>query len=284
MRCRLAMYLPLLGVSFLQRHGRLVTIITTATICSVLLTMRLSREFQLRHAVLCGKQGLEALGAIEPGVGQTQQRGRPTSKIILAGQLISEGTTWIREETTDWQNAIYYVNLPSNALSSSGLRTKMNKANEATPYITYIVDNYPYFPDIMAFVHAHRESWHNEDPINNNVHMLNALRLATVLERGFVNMRCNTTPGCPNEVQPFRDPPRKDGRTEQAYPYFYTKFFNLSIAEMQERVPVVAVHGNAQFAVTRAQVLAKPRSEYQRYLKILEETDHDNKTAGMVME
>ncbi|KAK5163791.1 uncharacterized protein LTR77_010465 [Saxophila tyrrhenica] len=212
----------------------------------------------------------------------------PTSKIIVVGQLSSENTNWVREEMLEWQNAIYYVDLPDNATSPSGLKTKMNKAKEATPYLTYIVDNYPDFPDVMVFIHAHRrgmpEAWHNDAPNYDAVNMLNALRLDTVLDRGYVNLRCNNEVGCPDEVQPFRDPPSDDKEAEHAYPYVYANFFNATFAEMKEQIPIVATQCCAQFAVSKEQMLQKPKSEYERYLTFIEETHYDDDVAGRVLE
>ncbi|KAK3049640.1 hypothetical protein LTR09_009061 [Extremus antarcticus] len=219
--------------------------------------------------------------------GEEEEDPTPISKIIVVGQMGSENTDWVRTEMTEWQNAIYYVDLPANEVSPSGLKTKMNKAKEATPYLTYIVDNYPDFPDVMAFIHAHRrgmEAWHNDAPSYDAVHMLNSLRLDTILKRGYVNMRCNNEIGCPDEVQPFRDPPQEDKHAEHAYPYVYANFFNVSWEEMKEQIPIVATQCCAQFAVSREQMLKKPKSEYERYLRFLEETHYDDDVAGRVLE
>ncbi|RMX89692.1 hypothetical protein D0867_15410, partial [Hortaea werneckii] len=78
------------------------------------------------------------------------------SKIVVLGRTQSEDTSWIQEELPDWQSAIYYVDLDSDETSPSGLKTNVNKGKEGNPYLKYIVDHYPDFPDVIAFVHAHR--------------------------------------------------------------------------------------------------------------------------------
>ena len=210
------------------------------------------------------------------------------SKILVMGKLLKEDTDWVGNDLSDWHNAIYYVDLPSNETSPSGLRTKINKAKEATPYLTYIVDNYPKFPDVMAFVHAHKNgmptAWHNDARNHDAVNMMRDLKLETVIERGYVNLRCITEIGCPDEVQPFRDPPNGEKHAEHAFPYVYADFFNVTWAAMQEQIPIVATPCCAQFAVSRAQILARPKEDYEKYMKYIENTHFDDDTSGRVME
>ncbi|KAK3710742.1 hypothetical protein LTR37_010161 [Vermiconidia calcicola] len=251
-------------------------------------------------AVPPSPQHTEAAALGEDAKGQEEAQATPTttspaaetttppSKIIVMGKLMKEDTEWVSQEMTGWQNAIYYVDLPPNVESPTGLKTKMNKAKEATPYLTYIVDNYPNFPDVMVFVHAHRkgmpEAWHNDSPNHDAKYMLDALRLETVLDRGYVNLRCNNEVGCPEEIRPFRDPPLEDKHAEHEYPYVYANFFNVSFKEMREEIPIVATQCCAQFAVSKEQMLKKAKSEYERYKTFIEETHLDDDTSGRVLE
>lgn len=41
---------------------------------------------------------------------------------------------------------------------------KINKGREAVAYLRYIVDNYANLPSSIAFIHAHRTSWHQKNP------------------------------------------------------------------------------------------------------------------------
>ena len=43
----------------------------------------------------------------------------------------------------------------------------------------------------------------------SNVESVRALQRDFVLQEGFVNLRCQLSPGCPAEIQPFRKPPLK---------------------------------------------------------------------------
>lgn len=210
------------------------------------------------------------------------------SKAIVMGKLSSEDTDWVAQELSDWQNAVYVVDLPSNATSPTGLRTKVNKSKEAMPYLTYIIDHYPDFPDVMAFIHAHRlgwpEAWHTDAKNHDAVNMLRDLRLETVVKRGYVNLRCLGIPGCPDEIRPWRNPPDPEKLPESIYPYVYADFFNLPLSEVRKQIEVVATPCCAQFAVSREQILEKPKEEYERYRTYLDNTTYDDDTIGRVLE
>ena len=77
---------------------------------------------------------------------QEEETKEEITKIIVMGKMSSEDTNWVSEVMTDWQNAIYAVDLPRGVESPTGHRTTMNKAKEVMPYLTYITDNYPDFP------------------------------------------------------------------------------------------------------------------------------------------
>ncbi|KAK0252944.1 hypothetical protein B0A54_09737 [Friedmanniomyces endolithicus] len=214
---------------------------------------------------------------------------KPTlGKAIIMGKLSSEETSWVASELPDWQAFIYVVDLPANQTSPTGLRTRMNKAREALPYLTYITDHYPHFPDVMVFVHAHRagypEAWHTDAKKNDAVNMLRELQLNFVLERGYVNLRCIEAPGCPDEIRPWREPADPEKVPEQIYPLVYAEFFNRTVAETRQEVELVASTCCAQFAVSREQILRREKADYVRYMKYLEETEYSDAHIGRVLE
>ncbi|KAK0910981.1 hypothetical protein LTR91_003174 [Friedmanniomyces endolithicus] len=210
------------------------------------------------------------------------------SKAIVMGRLSSEETSWVASQLPDWQPFIYVVDLPANVTSPTGFRTRMNKAREALPYLTYITDHYPHFPDVMVFVHAHRagypEAWHTDAKQNDAVNMLRGLQLNFVLERGYVNLRCIEAPGCPDEIRPWREPPDPEKVPEQIYPLVYAEFFNRTVAETRQEVELVASTCCAQFAVSKQQILRREKAEYVRYMKYLEETEYSDAHIGRVLE
>ncbi|KAK1082808.1 hypothetical protein LTR33_003666 [Friedmanniomyces endolithicus] len=210
------------------------------------------------------------------------------SKAIVMGKLSSEETSWVVSELSDWQPFIYVVDLPANQTSPTGLRTRTNKAREALPYLTFITDHYPHFPDVMVFVHAHRagypEAWHTDAKNNDAVNMLRELHLDVVLERGYVNLRCIEAPRCRDEIRPWREPADPEKVPEQIYPLVYAEFFNRTAAETRQEVELVASTCCAQFAVSRQQILRREKADYVRYMKYLEETEYSDAHIGRVLE
>jgi hypothetical protein len=211
-----------------------------------------------------------------------------TTRAVVMGKLSKEDTDWVGDHLKDWQSYIYVVDLPTNASSPTGLRTKINKSKEAYPYLTYIIDHYPNFPDVMLFIHAHRsgwpQAWHNDAKNYDAVNMLHDLRLDTVLDRGYVNLRCQSVPGCPDEIQPYRFPPDPDKVPEQIFPFVYAEFFNVPLSEVRKEVEVVATQCCAQFAVSKEQVLKRPKEDYERFRDYIEKTPYDDDTIGRVLE
>lgn len=209
-------------------------------------------------------------------------------KAVVMGKMTSEDTDWVGQELVDWERSIYVVDLPEDEDSPTGLKTKMNKANEAIPYLTYIVENYANFPDVAVFIHAHRagwpKAWHNDAPNYDAVNMLRGLHLPVVQERGFVNLRCMGSPGCPREIQLNRFPVDEEKTAEIAYPYIYGDFFNMTVEDVRQQVPIVATPCCAQFAVSKEQVWQWPKSEYERWLRVIEDSEVESHTLGTVLE
>ena len=175
---------------------------------------------------------------------------------------------------SSWQNAIYEVNNPE-----APLRVRKNKGKESNVYLQYILDHYHKLPSIIVFLHAHRDNaWHIEfDATQDNVLNMRRLQLDHVRKSGYVNLRCNWGPGCPDEVQPHRE--QHDERwTEIAFEDAWTAMMNTTVPD------VIAVPCCSQFAVTREQVLARPYTDYLRYHDWLMQTHLDDETSGRIFE
>lgn len=228
--------------------------------------------------------------ATQPKNAATGAEPSPTnpSKIVVMGRMSAEDTDWVHTELPDWQTAIYTVDLPPNTTSPTGLRTRLNKGKEGNPYLTYIIDHYPDFPDIIAFIHAHRNgfplAWHTDQKNHDAVTMLHDLRLQHVLDQGYANLRCEAFPGCPNEIQPWRDPPIEDKLPERLYPYVYSEMFQVPLHELRRKIETVGTACCAQFAVSKAQILQRPKTDYVRFRDYLEATTFEDDVIGRVYE
>lgn len=142
-----------------------------------------------------------------------------------------------------WRNYIYTVD---NIYASR--HTPINKGKESLAYLQYIVEHYHNLPSTMVFIHSHKDgwpqAWHTDTLTYSNVDSVRNLQIDTVQRNGYVNLRCQETPGCPDEIHPFRESPRQP--SEEVYAQAWQELFN------NTNVPeVVGVPCCSQFAVSR---------------------------------
>ncbi|GAB7353132.1 hypothetical protein MBLNU459_g3670t1 [Dothideomycetes sp. NU459] len=199
-------------------------------------------------------------------------------KIVVMGQMRDEDTLWVAEKLPDWQHAVYIVDDPS-----ATRHTAANKGKEANAYLTYLVDNYDSLPATVAFLHSHEKgwprAWHTDAVDYSNVRALRALNVDFVQRNGYANLRCIATPGCPDEVLPFREPADEGRVVETNYARVWQAVFN------NTDVPrAVGAACCAQFAVSREQVRKRPREQYVTLHRYLMETELDDETIGRVYE
>ena len=99
--------------------------------------------------------------------------------------------------------------------------TPKNKGRESLAYLQYIVDHYDDLPSTIVFLHSHKDgwpgAWHTDTMAYSNVDSIRALQTDFVQRNGYVNLRCQQTPGCPDEIRPFRDPPQFGKTAERVY-------------------------------------------------------------------
>ena len=140
-------------------------------------------------------------------------------------------------------------------------------------YLTYVIDNYDSLPAIMAFIHPHRGgfwgAWHTDTPLHDNVDSLRRLRLDIVRRNGYVNLRCNWNPGCN----------ANDKANAHITPEIWGELFNGT--EKPEEVGAACC---AQFAVSKEQVLQRPREDYMKYRMWVLDTELEDRSSGRVME
>ncbi|KAJ5907043.1 uncharacterized protein N7473_003959 [Penicillium subrubescens] len=219
----------------------------------------------------------------------------PGDKVIVMAKLQEEPTEWVQEELPDWQRAIYIVNPSEEARSNPQiLTTPLNKGHESMAYLTYVIDHYDTLPSTIAFLHAHRAgflmAWHNDAPLHDNVNAMRMLQTNFVQENGYANLRCNWNPGC-------KDSHRFNIHvTEQVWWDVFegtsTPPLNASSPYEQEfsghkymRKPEqIGAACCAQFAVSRSQVLQRPREDYVKFRQWIIDTELNDAMSGRVME
>lgn len=169
--------------------------------------------------------------------------------------------------------------------------TPRNKGRESLAYLQYIVEHYYDLPSTIVFVHSHKdgwpEAWHTDTFTYSNVDSIRSLQLEYVQKHGYANLRCQESPGCPDEIQPFRsgassssDPTQHPGQyAEKFYAQAWEELFNNTSVP-----PVVAAPCCSQFAVSRAQVLKRPKTDYDRFYRWVLNTPLSDDVVARIME
>ncbi|KAL4817085.1 hypothetical protein BDW67DRAFT_175018 [Aspergillus spinulosporus] len=240
----------------------------------------------------------------------TAYKGDIKDKVIVMARLEEEPVHWVHEELPDWQRAIYTVN-PSKTTQADDkrLKTPVNKGHESMAYLTYLIDHYDHLPSIIAFIHSHRSgfltAWHVDAPLHDNVAALRSLRLDFVQRNGYVNLRCNLNPGCGEMHKNNHNPHVTEAVWIEIFEGTSTPPVNSSEAisrpsttdgwesnsvhvQTESRSPPiptqVAAACCAQFAVSRDQVLQRPREDYIKIRQWVIDTARSDASSGRVME
>jgi hypothetical protein len=176
-------------------------------------------------------------------------------------------------------------------------------------YLTYLIDHYDHLPSTIAFIHSHRSgfltAWHVDAPLHDNVVALRSLRLDFVQRNGYVNLRCNLNPGCGETHGKTHNPhvteavwveifegtstPPVNSSEAISRPSTTDKWGNNSVHVQTESrsLPIptqVAAACCAQFAVSRDQVLQRPREDYIKIRQWVIDTVRSDASSGRVME
>ncbi|KAJ5837138.1 Lipase class 3 [Penicillium robsamsonii] len=207
---------------------------------------------------------------------QTGELARPVprEKNMIVASMKSDDTSWLSEYFPDWTKSIYVVDD-----KHAPLTVTRNKGRESMVYLTYIIDNYDNLPETMLFIHSKRYQWHNDDPYYDGIPPLQNFQIPYLQEQGYVNLRCVWTLGCPAEIRPLTDEHRGDVHAGEYFKHgFMALFPGVPIPEE------VGVSCCAQFGVSRAKALERPRSDYERFRTWLMETPLDDDLSGRIME
>lgn len=160
--------------------------------------------------------------------------------------------------------------------------TPMNKGRESLAYLQFIVDHYHDLPSTIVFLHSHKDgypgAWHTDNDALSNVESVRNLRMDVLHERGYLNLRCQHTPGCPVSISPPRDDSRGRLSMDRVYKSAWKELFN------NTRIPeTISVPCCSQFAVTKDQVLQRPLSDYVWFYQwVLGNDLADTMTSGVL--
>src|SRR2546423_654635 len=140
--------------------------------------------------------GWDPMPSFRPGTPKSP--GSDYTRTLVMPRMSDENVDWVYEELPDIGKAIYVADD-----AGAPLHPPKNKGHEVMIYLTYILDHYDNLPDVSIFMHAHRYSWHNNDlQYHDAAEMIKMLSSERVQRLGYMNMRCQWHPGCPEWMHP----------------------------------------------------------------------------------
>ena len=187
-----------------------------------------------------------------------------------------EDISWIAQELPDLNATVYVANDPSNILHSP-----KNKGHEVMVYLTYIIDHYENLPDVTIFIHAHRWAHHNSELLGYDApQMIRRLSNRHVLRQGYVNLRCNWSPGCPEWLHPHDEGEEVLAKQEEAV--LFESWDELFPSEPLPQT--LAQPCCAQFALSRDRVRSLPLSRYIFFRDWILQTPLSDYVSGRIWE
>lgn len=208
-----------------------------------------------------------------PGV--PKPLGSTYSRAMVIPRLQSDNISWVSDELPNVDAAVYTANDPLAVM-----HPPKNKGHEVMIYLSYIINHYDALPDILIFMHAHRWTHHNNALLAYDAaEMVRRLNSDYVTREGYVNMRCQWSPGCPEWLHPGN--PRESLEKQEEV------VLSKSWSELFPSDPLPAALGQtccAQFALSKERVLAIPLSRYVYYRDWITRTPLSDYVSGRIWE
>jgi hypothetical protein len=167
----------------------------------------------------------------------------------------NEDLSWVSK--IKYEHIVYSKTLPDAA---NVRHQSVNKGNEASAYMQYIVDHFDTLPEYALFVHGHDTSWHHDGSI---VDIINGVELSPYKSLNKY----------PTEKVDPRHPDVKGALRD----------FPLAF-EFPPDVNTLHYDSCAMFCVSRDSIRRRPREFYERYLEYLWTTSTPNFYNGRVGE
>ena len=197
------------------------------------------------------------------------------TQVMVVPTLKDDDVSWIQKELPGINTAIYIANE-----SNEPLHPPKNKGHEVMIYLTYIIDHYYELPDTIIFMHAHRWTHHNNELLDyDSAEMVRRLSNDYVAREGYVNMRCQWHPGCPEWLHPADTVDTLAKQEETVFSQCWHEMFP------SEPVPDVLGQGCcAQFALSKTRVLSIPLSRFIFYRDWVLRTPLSDYISGRIWE
>ena len=207
--------------------------------------------------------------------GRLDSSGPTYTRAMVVPRMKDENISWIADELPDLNTVIYVANDPL-----APLHPPKNKGHEVMIYLTYIIDHYDDLPDIVIFMHAHRWTHHNNHLLGHDaVQMIRRLSNDHVTREGYVNMRCEWYPGCPDWLHPTNAQESLAKQEEEVLSRSWEELFPTS--------PIPKALGQAccaQFALSRERILSISLSQFIFYRDWIMRTPLSDYVSGRIWE
>lgn len=188
-------------------------------------------------------------------------------ELLIVSSHFNENLTWLKnQEYFDY--LIYSKNLNLlNEFDPLKIKTCVNKGNEASSYLSYIIENYDDLPNYVAFIHGHLDSYHQSSDILTLIKNYTDCDYQTLNRKDWFNVFYDNHP---NDVAKFNW-----GIVIENY-----DFLNLNIPKPRE----LRCTAGAQFIVSKNLILRNPIEVYKNALSWLEMTTITSDISGRVFE
>lgn len=228
---------------------------------------------------------LQQISVTQNSLGQIVDIPKLKKALVVSGRSRDE-IGWMDDVHEDW---IRYPYLITEELTpNSTLTVPANKGNEAMRYLSFIIDNYDSLPDIIAFRHGHKESWHQRFDSATEVNNLN---LTTIHLRRYQNFKCADT--CEYHIY-LADRQRAENASKdetdklistrsqpEVHEAMYQNWDAWFGVPMPEDVNSACC---AQFVVVKEAVYTRTKEKYMEWLHWLLHTGLEDRLSGMVFE
>ncbi|KAL9106293.1 MAG: hypothetical protein Q9227_008693 [Pyrenula ochraceoflavens] len=209
------------------------------------------------------------------------------SRTLVVARKKDENVDWIEEQLQNEPRLTLAVYTVDDNTTAAAYSVPANRGHEAMPYLTHIINYYDELDDVTIFMHSHRFAWHNNDLMEDDaVLMVKKLRTEKAVDKGYMNLRCHQSPGCPSYISPTLDPTPSISAVDalntpeaQIIGQAWTALF-----------PDVALPSTlsqpccGQFAASKSAIRARPRGDYVFFRDWLLTTDLEDKLSGRVFE
>ena len=189
------------------------------------------------------------------------------NKILIVTSHFNEDLDWLKNQEK-YDYLIYSKNENNTPnIENNKIRKCINKGNESSSYLTYIIENYDNLPDYVAFIHGHLNAYHQSDNILNLIDNFIECDYQTLNRKDWLNVLS-------------KDSEEEFKRYNFEFVIENYDYLGLNLPKPNKLVSTAC----AQFIVSKKSILNNSLNVYKNMLNWLENTDLSNEISGRVFE